>query len=198
WDSLRLLTPNWHASLPGLPGQYGPTTWDPDGYMTVPEVTALIQRYARRIAAPILEHTRVRRLGRHVDGYEVATDRGVWTCGAAGGATGGCAAAAVPPFAAALPSSIMSLTPATYRNSRALPEGGVLVVGGSAAGVQLADEIHASGRPVTLSVGEHVRMPRTYRGRDIFWWTERAGILDERYDDVDDLVRARHVPSPQL
>ena len=41
-------------------------------------------------------------------------------------------------------------------------------------------------------------MPRTYRGRDIMWWLDRIGRLDERCDEVDDLVRARHVPSPQL
>ena len=64
--------------------------------------------------------------------------------------------------------------------------------------MQLADEIQRSGRPVTLAVGEHVRMPRRYRGRDIFWWMDAAGVLDERYDEVDDIVRARHVPSPQL
>jgi putative flavoprotein involved in K+ transport len=74
----------------------------------------------------------------------------------------------------------------------------VLVVGASATGVQLADEIHRSGRPVTLSVGEHVRMPRVYRGRDIQWWLQAAGILDQRYDEVDDIARARDVPSPQL
>ena len=51
---------------------------------------------------------------------------------------------------------------------------------------------------MTLAVGEHVRMPRTYRGRDIFWWMESAGVLDERHDQVDDIVRARHVASPQL
>jgi putative flavoprotein involved in K+ transport len=43
-----------------------------------------------------------------------------------------------------------------------------------------------------------VRLPRTYRGRDIFHWMDQAGILDERYDPVDDLARARHLPSPQL
>ena len=74
----------------------------------------------------------------------------------------------------------------------------MLVVGASATGIQLAEEIHRSGRHVTLAVGEHVRMPRTYRGRDIFWWTDAAGILDERYDALDDVVRARHLPSPQL
>jgi putative flavoprotein involved in K+ transport len=51
---------------------------------------------------------------------------------------------------------------------------------------------------VILAVGEHVRLPRTYRGRDILYWMDRTGLLDERYDTVDDLRRARNVPSPQL
>ena len=74
----------------------------------------------------------------------------------------------------------------------------MLVVGASATGLQLADEIHRSGRPVTIAVGEHMRMPRVYRGLDIQWWLEAVGILDERYDEVDDIARARRVPSPQL
>jgi putative flavoprotein involved in K+ transport len=41
-------------------------------------------------------------------------------------------------------------------------------------------------------------MPRVYRSRDIQWWLEAVGILDERWDEVDDIVRARRVPSPQL
>jgi putative flavoprotein involved in K+ transport len=74
----------------------------------------------------------------------------------------------------------------------------VLVVGASATGVQIAEEIQRSGRPVTLAVGEHIRMPRRYRGRDIQWWMDAAGILDQRYDEIDDLARARAVPSLQL
>jgi putative flavoprotein involved in K+ transport len=65
-----------------------------------------------------------------------------------------------------------------YRNPEQLEQGGVLVVGASATGVQIADEIQRSGRPVTLAVGEHIRMPRVYRGRDIEWWMDAAGILD--------------------
>ena len=91
-----------------------------------------------------------------------------------------------------------TLTALTYRDPSQLPDGGVLVVGASATGVQLAGEIHRSGRPVTLAVGEHVRLPRTYRARDIFWWLEATGLLAERYDQIDDLTRARHLPSPQL
>jgi putative flavoprotein involved in K+ transport len=85
-----------------------------------------------------------------------------------------------------------------YRNPAQLEEGGVLVVGASASGVQIADEIHRFGRPVTLAVGEHVRVPRVYRGKDIKWWMDATGLLDQRYDEVDDIVRARNVPSLQL
>jgi putative flavoprotein involved in K+ transport len=71
-------------------------------------------------------------------------------------------------------------------------------VGASATGVQLAAELQRSGRPVTLSVGEHTRLPRTYRGRDVLWWMDASGVWDQRYDEVDDLTRARSLPSPQL
>jgi putative flavoprotein involved in K+ transport len=74
----------------------------------------------------------------------------------------------------------------------------VLVVGASATGVQLAEEIQRSGRPVTIAVGEHVRLPRTYRGRDVLWWMEASGVWSQRYDEIDDLERARRLPSPQL
>ncbi len=79
-----------------------------------------------------------------------------------------------------------------------LPDGGILIAGASATGIQLAAEIHRSGRRVTLAAGEHVRLPRTFRGRDIFWWLQATGLLAERYDQIDDLTRARHLPSPQL
>ncbi|HEV3485852.1 MAG TPA: hypothetical protein VG106_10615, partial [Vicinamibacterales bacterium] len=93
---------------------------------------------------------------------------------------------------------VTNLTPFDYRNPESLPGGGVLIVGASATGVQLADEIQRSGRRVTLSVGEHVRLPRTYRGRDVLWWMDASGVWNQRYDEIDDLTRARRLPSPQL
>jgi putative flavoprotein involved in K+ transport len=104
----------------------------------------------------------------------------------------------VPGLAEAAPPGITTLTPLGYRAPEQLPEGGVLVVGASSSGIQIADEVHRSGRPVTLAVGEHVRMPRCYLGRDILWWMDASGLLDERYDEVPDLVRARNLPSMQL
>jgi len=71
-------------------------------------------------------------------------------------------------------------------------------VGASSSGVQLADEIHASGRPVTLAVGRHTRLPRRYRGRDILWWFDAMGIFSEAADQVYDLEISRRQPSLQL
>ena len=138
------------------------------------------------------------RAGEIDGGYHVATSNGDVSCRTVVLASGACNVPSVPPLRAAVPASIQSVTPFDYRNPDHLPEGGVLVVGASATGVQLADEIHRSGRPVTLSVGEHVRLPRTYRGHDVLWWMDASGVWNQRYDEIDDLTRARSLPSPQL
>ncbi len=194
WDSLTLLTPNWLSRLPGH-SYDGP---DPDGYMTMDEVIGFISEYAEHIAAPVRTATTVTGVEAEDGGYRIATDRGAWRCRAVVVASGACNLPAVPAVSRAVPEGMLQLTPHGYRNPRQLAPGGVLVVGASATGLQLADEIQRAGHPVTLAVGEHVRMPRTYRGRDIQWWMHVAGLLDQGYDEVDDLVRARGVPSPQL
>ena len=131
-------------------------------------------------------------------GYHVATSTGDIRCRTVVLASGACNTPSVPAVRQAVPESVRCFTAFDYRRPDALPDGGVLVVGASATGVQLADEIHRSGRPVTLSVGEHVRLPRTYRGRDVLWWMDAAGVWRQRYDQIDDLTRARRLPSPQL
>jgi putative flavoprotein involved in K+ transport len=194
WDSLRLLTPNWQARLPG----YAYTGEDPDGYMTMPELIGFLEKYAEFISAPLKLNTTVTSVS--VDGgkYRVATTQGNWECESLVVASGACNRASIPAIAEAVPSSIEMITPMQYRNPGQLQEGGVLVVGASATGLQLAEEIHRSGRPVTLAVGEHVRLPRVYRGKDIQWWMDALGIMEERYDEIDDIVRGRNIPSPQL
>jgi putative flavoprotein involved in K+ transport len=194
WDSLRLLTPNWQSRLPGL--QY--ESPDPDGYMTVPEVTEFIERFARACGAPVRTGTAVTSVRHSASGYHVTTSHGEIRCRALVIATGACNRPVVPGLAQEVPAGIEQVTPFGYRDPAQLPDGGVLVVGASATGVQLAAEIARSGRPVTLAVGEHVRLPRTYRGRDVLWWMDASGVWDQRYDEVDDLTRARRLPSPQL
>jgi putative flavoprotein involved in K+ transport len=194
WDSLRLLTPNWQSRLPGF-GYRGP---DPDGYRTLPEVIDFIAAYAHATSAPVRTHTTVTSVRRTETGYLVRTDQGDWSCRTVVIASGAFNIACVPGVADRVPRSMTTLTTQQYRNPDQLPAGGVLVVGASSSGTQIANEIHRSGRPVTLSVGEHIRAPRVYRGKDLEWWMDAAGILDERYDKVDDIARARRVPSLQL
>ena len=194
WDTLRLLTPNWQSRLPGV--RYdGP---DPDGYMTMAEVIGLIERFAAPVRARVRIGTDVTSVRRTDDGYHVVTSRGEIRCRAVVLASGACNRPTLPSFAPAVPPTVEQLTPFDYRDPSQLPDGGVLVVGASATGVQLAAELRRSGRAVTLSVGEHVRLPRTYRGRDVLWWMDASGVWDQRYDELEDLTRARRLPSPQL
>lgn len=194
WDSLRLLTPNWQSRLPGHHYD-GP---DPDGYMAMPEVVDFISRFATVSRAPVRTDTNVTSVTRTDDGYRVTTSGGEIRCRCVVLASGGSNVPSVPSVGASLPPSVEQITPFDYRDPSQLPDGGVLVVGASATGVQLAHEIRRSGRPVMLAVGEHVRLPRRYRGRDVLWWMDRSGVWNERYDVIDDLTRARRLPSPQL
>jgi putative flavoprotein involved in K+ transport len=194
WDTLRLLTPNWQSRLPG----YAYDGNDPDGFMTMPEVVRFLQRYAELTRAPVVTGTRVTQVRNVVDGYEVTTSQGIWRCRTLVIASGACNVAAIPSLSAGLPPGVTTLTPLQYRSPGRLPDGGVMIVGASATGIQLAREIQASGRRVVLSVGEHVRMPRTYRGRDILWWMDAIGAMDVQYNSLEDIERARRLPSLQL
>lgn len=195
WDSMRLLTPNW---MTRLPGQHDDGD-DPEGFMTAAETARFIADYAARTATPVHTHVAVRSV-RRADGggYRVETDASAWRCKAVVIASGAFAAPALPRLAAQLPPQVHALHAASYRRPDALPPGGVLVVGASATGLQLAQEIHASGRAVTLAAGEHVRLPRLYRGRDIHRWMHAMGLLAQTIDDEAEPERARRLPSPQL
>lgn len=194
WDSLRLLTPNWQSRLPG----YEYRGNDPDGYRTIPQVVDFIQAYADTIAAPVQTDTTVNTVTPSDTGYRIETGRGDWQCRAVVVASGACNRANIPAVAEGVPQSVAMLSSLDYRNPEQLAEGGVMVVGASATGTQIAREVQRSGRPVTLCIGEHIRVPRMYRDRDIKWWMDAAGIMDERYDEIEDINRARSVPSLQL
>jgi len=194
WPSLTLLTPNWQSRLPG----FGYEGDDPDGFRTLPETIAFLERYARLVSPRLTTNCRVTSVRRTADGYEVATAQGTWHCKAVVLATGGFNIAQLPKVSEAVPPGVTQLTPVQYRNPESLEPGGVMVVGAAATGAQLADEIQRSGRPVTLAVGEHVRATRMYRGKDMQWWMDATGLNDERYDEVENLTRARSLPSFQL
>jgi putative flavoprotein involved in K+ transport len=194
WDSLHLLTPNWMTRLPGF--SYSGN--DPDGYMSVTELIAFFERYAAASETPVLTDTTVQSVAQSESGFRIVTTRGVWLASSVVVATGYSNLPAIPAASHALAPAVLQLAPSEYRRPDQLPDGGVLIVGASSTGVQLADEIQRSGRPVTLAVGRHTRLPRRHRGRDILWWLDQLGVLRERTDGVHDIERSRRQPSLQL
>jgi len=194
WESLRLITPNWMSRLPAR--TYSGT--DPDGYMAAPELVSYLEDYAGSFAAPVHENTTVELVEASGNGLRVATDQQTWLASNVVVATGTENQPHVPPFAGGIDPGVHQLTASRYQGPHQVPPGGVLVVGASASGVQIADELRRSGRPVTISVGRHSRIPRRYRGRDILWWMERAGILGQTIDKMRDARSARSAPSLQL
>jgi len=194
WDSLRLLTPNWQSRLPG----FAYAGDDPDGFMRAPEVAAFLDEYARAVRAPVETATLVTRVAPVRDGFAIGTDRGDWIARAVVIATGDSDAPFVPRVAGGLTRDVTQIVPSQYRRPSQLPDGGVLVVGASSSGVQIADELGRAGRAVTIAAGGHTRVPRRYRGRDIMWWLDRAGFMDEPIEQVHDPVRSRRQPSLQL
>lgn len=194
WDSLRLLSPNWQSRLPGYSYQGS----DPDGFRTLDETVQFFDGYSSQISAPIETETGVLNVEPFGSDYLVRTTQGDWQCRAVVIATGCMSTPNIPGFASKLTPGIRTLSSKDYRNPSQIEDGGVLVVGPSASGVQIAQELQLAGRQVTLSVGEHVRLPRTYRGQDILRLMDDAGIFDHTIHDVDDLNRVRRLPSMQL
>jgi putative flavoprotein involved in K+ transport len=194
WDSLHLLTPASLSALPGLPhgGVY------PGSFLSSQAFAAYLRHYSSVVSAPVVEQTEVLSVRSGADGFAITTSNGDWQSRAVVIATGACSTPYRPDMASRLAPGILQVVPSDYRTPDQLPPGGVLVIGASSTGLQLAEEIHASGRPVTISVGEHTRMPRRYRGRDIYEWMNAAGILDDLAADTANLSSARRQASLQL
>ncbi len=191
WDSLRLLTPNWQSRLPHFHYNGG----HPDAFMTMPELIRHLERYAESFEAPVQTGTTVKIVERLNNGrFRIATDNGDWSAHNVVVATGFCDTPRVPAFSAAMPSNIVQLVPSDYRNPSQLVEGGVLIVGASATGLQIAYELAEAGRKVTLAVGTHVRVPRRYRGKDILYWMDVMGAFNAPANPAEE----RKSPPPQL
>jgi putative flavoprotein involved in K+ transport len=192
WDSLRLLAPSWMCRLPGW--RYdGP---DQDGYLTAAELVRHLERYAA--AAPVETGRDVRSVDAVDGGYRVVTHGRTWVARHVVVATGPTGRPAVPAGLDGLDPAVTVLSPLQYRRPDALPPGGVLVVGASSSGAQIAEELALAGRRVVLAAGSHARMPRRYRGVDAYWWLERAGRLARTIDSMPDHAAARREPSFQL
>jgi len=175
WDGLRANGPAWHDRLPGM----AIPNVDPDGFASRDEMVAYFEAYVDLIAAPIRCGVAVNALRRSDDGagYRAETSEGALEATNVVVATGPfqrpVIPAMVPPEA-----GFTQLHSNAYRNPDQLPAGAVLVVGAGSSGTQIADELLRAGRRVHLSVGQHERPPRRYRGRDFCWWLGALGLWE--------------------
>jgi putative flavoprotein involved in K+ transport len=172
WDGFRLVSPNWTTSVPGF--EYRGT--DPDGYMPRDELIDHWRAYAAAIAAPIELDTEVTRLRTREDrrpGFGLVTTRGDFAAREVIVAAGPFQVPRIPPGGAGFGPSIHQVHSHHYRRPADLPDGAVLLIGTGQSGVQLAEELQAAGRTVYLSVGHCGRVPRRYRGHDVFWWLRK-------------------------
>lgn len=190
WDSLRLLSPNWMSRLP----HYSYKGDNPDGFMTMVEFIRYLEDYAESFEAPVQTGTCVQRVEQIDSGYRIITDRGTWHAANVVIATGFCDVPRVPAFANRLPERIQQIVPSEYRNPGQLSPGGVLVVGASATGAQIAEEVNSAGYQTILAVGNHVRLPRRYRGKDILHWMVSMGGFAAAANPEQE----RQSPPPQL
>lgn len=193
WDAFRLVSPNWTVSLPGY--AYGGD--DSDGFMPRDELIGHFRAYATAIRAPVELETAVTALDpveRGRSRFSVTTSGGQILARTVVVATGPFQIPNVPAIADGLSPSIFSLHVDDYRKPAALPDGGVLLVGSGQSGVQLAEELQAAGRTVTLSVGQCGSAPRRYRGRDVFWWLRQLATVGQ--DLGVTLPTVDRLPSP--
>lgn len=173
WDSLRLFTPARYSSLPGMP-----FPGDPDRYPGKDEVAVYLAAYATRFDLPVRAGERVHSLRRGAAGWTAETATTRYEAPQVVVATGPFQQPGVPALGRELPTEVVQVHSASYRNPAQLPDGDVLVVGAGNSGVQIAEELSRTHR-VHLAVGERMpRLPQRVLGRSLFWWLERASLMD--------------------
>ncbi len=195
WDSFTLVTPNWSFQLPGAEYR-GPA---PDAFMPRDEIVARFEQTVDRFHLPVHYGVQVTSVEPRLEGkgYRVMAGETVWETQNVVVAIGLYQRPKFPSFYAGLSSKLTQLHSGQYRNPAALPSGAVLVVGSAQSGCQIAEELYQSGRRVYLSVGSAGRVPRRYRGKDIYEWLTLAGFFDQTADKLPS-PEARFAGNPHL
>lgn len=173
WASFRMNTPNVMTVLPG--DRYEGD--EPEGYMTGDEFVRMVELYALKNALPVQEHVEVFRVSPANDRFEVRSSAGTAMARNIVVASGNLNIPRRPAMAGKLPARIRQIDGSDYRDPASLPPGAILVVGCGNSGGQIAEDLALAGRQVFLSTGRNGRVPRRYRGRDIFIWLTETGRM---------------------
>ncbi|MGI9556909.1 MAG: flavin-containing monooxygenase [Solirubrobacterales bacterium] len=183
WESFCFVTPNWSMQLPGQPYD-GP---DPDAFDPRDDIVGFLERYAAHSDTPIHAGVDVESLDQMpAGGFRLGTSAGPIEARRVVLASGAYQRPHLPPAAQALPDELPRLTLLDYSSPDALPAGRILVVGSGQSGCQISEELHNSGRDVTLSCGRAPWAPRRINDHDVVWWLEESGFLSQSLDSLPD------------
>jgi putative flavoprotein involved in K+ transport len=193
WDSFTLVSPNWSTRLPGF--DYSGS--DPDGYLTREQVVQHIEDYIRLFNPPVRTGIEVTCVKGVKNGFTVETNQSVLEAANVVVATGAFQKPNIPAYSAKISTPILQLHSSQYRNPQQLPDGAVLVVGSGQSGCQITEELYQQGRKVYLCTGRAGRIPRRYRGKEVFHWVEALGLFDQTVDKLSS-PDERFEANPQL
>lgn len=152
FEALRLFSPAWASSLPGLEWPGGKLR-----YPTKDEAAAYLNTYAEHFHFPLHLSQRVARVSPTPNGYAISTTAGrqyqarrVVVC------TGAYNAPRRPEFAPQLPPTVVQLHSRDYqRPQQVAGTGPVAVVGSGNSALQIAADLASTGRPVYTAFDEH-------------------------------------------
>lgn len=185
WDSFSLVTPNHQCRLPGHPYEGD----DPEGFMTKDQIVDHLERYVRKFQPPILENVTVSAITKREGFYHITTDQGNWFCDDVIVAVGSYHTPFIPAGAEKIPAHIQQFHAADYKGPSQIGEGETLIVGSGQSGVQIMEDLHLQGQKVHLCLGNTLRSPRRYRGRDAVTWLEEMGDFKTPFAGHPDQAR---------
>lgn len=199
WNSFRLNTPNKLSTLPGLP-YAGP---EPDGFSSAAQLVDYFNQYATKFDLPVqtgvcvysvtqMADKSFKTMARDTQGNEVSVSSKALVV-----ASGILNKPKIPTKHDQLPNDINQIHSINYSSPAELPQGAVLVIGSGQTGCQICEDLLKAGRDVYLCTSKVGRVPRRYRGKDIFEWALAAGYFDVTPDQLEDPAMMA-APQPQV
>ncbi|HET6768990.1 MAG TPA: NAD(P)/FAD-dependent oxidoreductase [Chitinophagaceae bacterium] len=196
WDSFHFNSTN---KLNVLPGEKEPD--DPDKFGMVPQFVSSLEQYVSRHELPVKEDSKVISVEKNGEFFLVTVSsheaiekyksRQVLI------ASGAANEISIPSVAKNISKDITQLHTCGYKNPAQLPAGAVLVIGGGQSGIQITEDLLHAGKKVYLSTSKVGRIPRWYRGKDIFYWVQEMKIYDIKIEELDDPEMA-HLRPPHV
>ena len=185
WDNFRFNSTN---KLNVLPGEKEPE--HPDLFGTVPAFVSGLTNYVAKHQLPVKENSKVISIEKPGEFFivTVSSDDGVrnYLSSQVLITSGASNEIKTPSLAKSISKDIQQFHTSKYKNAEQLPGGAVLVIGGAQSGIQITEDLVNAGRKVFLSTSMVGRIPRWYRGRDIFYWFKDIKFYDESAEEVKD------------